>query len=594
MLIDCKEPAVKSLYSRKPLLLSPENTVNDAVALMFTANMGEIFIVDRKNKLLGRISPESLARQLSKNSQKDIRLCQIMDKTVCPVDENAPLNLCKRLLTESKSSVLPVLRKGVVVGSIGHEHIKDHDYAMLDVVEQQLESILNHIYEGVCTIDLASRVTFWNAGAERIYGVTASEITGQPLGDFFPDAILLKVLKTGQRYENIKHIPRDDSEVVISASPLFFQGNMIGAISSERDISDVRNLSIKLNQARSAVQFLEQEVYKKTLHSESHIIGASQCFSNVLKKVRQASASDANILLIGESGSGKEVIARLIHSKSDRKGLFVPVNCSAIPPDLFESEFFGYEYGAFTGASKQGKAGYFELAQGGTLFLDEVAELPPGAQAKLLRTVEDREVRRIGSEKVTKIDVRMISATHRNLRDMVEKGEFREDLYYRLDVIRLRIPPLRDRGNDILLFIERFLDEIGRKNKKPGIRMSQDALDALLAYTWKGNVRELRNCIEQMVILCEDHLITREDVPPRILSPERQGKKSVHASPNLHLATGDLEKQMIQDALIKCNYNKSAAARLLGIKRTTLYYKLKCHGLENLAPDPPSEYDLRR
>ncbi len=582
MLIDGKEPAVKSIYSTNVLLLSPESTLDDAIDLMCEKNMGDIFVVGRENNLLGRISPERIVQELSKNNQKDMQLCQIMVTNLYPVDEDAPLSLCRHLMAESKRPVLPVLRNGAVVGCIGHEQIKDYDYAMLGVVQQQLESTVNHIYEGVCSIDLESKVTCWNAGAERIYGVKASEIMGKPLGDFFPEAILLKVLETGQRYENIKHVPRDDFEVIISASPLFFQGNLIGAISSERDISDVRELSIKLNQARNAVQFLEQEVYKKTLHSESHIIGSSQCFSNVLKKVRQTSKSEANILLIGESGSGKEVIARLIHSKSDRKGLFVPVNCSAIPSDLFESEFFGYEYGAFTGASKQGKSGYFELAQGGTLFLDEVAELPPSAQAKLLRTVEDREVRRIGSEKATKIDVRIISATHRNLRDMVEEGDFREDLYYRLDVIRLRIPPLRDRGDDILLFIERFLDEIGRKNKKSGIRISQDALDALLAYTWKGNVRELRNCIEQMVILCEDQVITREDVPPRILDSGKrgEGRTAVPVSPNLSLATGDLEKNMIQEALIKCNYNKSATARLLGIKRTTLYYKLKCHHLD--------------
>lgn len=566
---------VKSVFSKDILCLTPDTILSEAIDRMINEGYPEVLIVDEKNFLLGIFSYQDLSLRLSKTCRRDLPIKIFVKKEVISTNEDMTLSECRDIMLEKKIGRLPVLKDGKVIGIIRSGHIRDYYYMAAEAVSSQLESMLENVYEGVCTVDMNGIVNFWNSSAERIYGVHAEDIIGKPLADFFPNAIILKVLKTRETYTNVKHSPRENSEVMISARPLMYKGQMVGVISSERDISDIRLLQNKLQHNENAIQFLKDEVSKKVVSSTSGIIGKNPAFENVLKTAFQAASSNSAVMIAGESGTGKEVLARYMHNNSGRKGLFVPVNCSAIPTELFESEFFGYVAGAFTGAAKNGKAGFFELADGGTLFLDEIADLPLSMQAKLLRVLEDTIIRRLGSEKTRSVDVRIISATHKDLDAMTKSGEFREDLYYRLNVIQIKLPALRERKDDIILFLNSFISDISKKSGKGDMVVSPEALKILQNYPWKGNIRELRNCVEQMVVLNQDKEIKISDIPRHIVeySLLAEGKKP--KASGLEDSVAELEKNMITDALIACNYNKTRSAEKLGIKRTTLLYKIK-------------------
>jgi Nif-specific regulatory protein len=293
----------------------------------------------------------------------------------------------------------------------------------------------------------------------------------------------------------------------------------------------------------------------------------------VIKTVLKVSKSKATVLLRGESGTGKELIAKAIHYESPRaKGPFIAVNCAAIPENLLEAELFGYERGAFTGAVTA-KPGKFELANGGTLFLDEIGEMSPALQAKLLRVIQEHTFERLGGTKSINVDVRIIAATNKNLEDMVKKGLFREDLYWRLNVVSIFLPPLRERKEDIPILIEHFLK---RFNKEYGrrISISSQAMEKLIRYSWPGNVRELENTIERLVILAEKEEITVEDLPIHIRS-EMLKTFNLNNTYSLKKEIEELEKRRIEEALKKCDNNQARAARLLGITQRQIGYKIK-------------------
>jgi transcriptional regulator with PAS, ATPase and Fis domain len=291
----------------------------------------------------------------------------------------------------------------------------------------------------------------------------------------------------------------------------------------------------------------------------------------VLKKAAQVAATDTTVLLSGESGTGKEVVARFIHQASARKsGPFVALNCAALPEQLLEAELFGYERGAFTGA-QQAKPGQIELAAGGVLFLDEVSEMSLAAQAKFLRVLQEREFQHLGGTRLLKTNIRVVAATNRELRQAVERGDFREDLFYRLQVFDIHIPPLRERRADILPLSQAFLQEFGRSFAKPPAGLTGEAREALLQYAWPGNVRELRNALERATILCENGLIT-----PQHLSLE--GPLTLPHSRTTDLGT--VERTTIAKVLRDCRWNKSDAARRLGLSRTQLYVRMRRYQLE--------------
>jgi len=338
-------------------------------------------------------------------------------------------------------------------------------------------------------------------------------------------------------------------------------------------------------EARARAALLEERVEELVRRADERegfhrCVGESRPWMEVLKQATRVAGTDTTVLLTGESGTGKEVVSRFIHRGSPRaKGPLVAVNCAALPEQLLESELFGYERGAFSGALTA-KPGRIEQANGGVLFLDEVGELSLPLQAKLLRVLQERELQRLGGTRTLKVDIRVIAATNRDLAAAMKRNEFREDLYYRLHVFEIRLPPLRERRDDILLLAETFLADLEKTLGRRCAGLSQGARDSLLAYDWPGNIRELRNALERAVILCDGGLITEEELPfPSAKSalgiePE-EAPGGLPEGVNLEL----MEKALIQKALAKARYNKSKAARLLGLTRAQLYFRLEKYGL---------------
>ncbi len=331
---------------------------------------------------------------------------------------------------------------------------------------------------------------------------------------------------------------------------------------------------------------------KRQLRQRYHfqrMVGDSEPMTRVFDLIRKVADSDSTVLLLGESGTGKELIAHALHYNSSRRERpLIPVNCAAIPEELLESELFGHERGAFTHAVRT-RLGRFELAHGGTIFLDEIAEMSPSLQVKILRVLQDRSFERIGGVKTIRVDIRILAATNRDLEELVQAGKFREDLYYRLNVIPIRVPPLRERASDIPLLARHFLEEFSRKKKQPRKRLSPQALDLLLAYPWPGNVRELENLMERLVILTEGQLITPGDLPERYRAgaPAPPGPPpAAAAAVNLTDAVQEFERRLILQALTESNWVKARAAQLLNLNRTTLLEKMKKQNIPFTPPGP--------
>jgi two-component system response regulator HydG len=313
--------------------------------------------------------------------------------------------------------------------------------------------------------------------------------------------------------------------------------------------------------------YLREEVEERF----GDIVGKSPQMQTIFQNIQKIAATNSSVFLFGESGTGKEMVARAIHRQSPRaKGPFIKVNCSALAETLLESELFGHERGAFTGAIKE-RRGRFELAHGGTLFLDEVADIPASVQIRLLRVLQEKEIERVGGERTIKVDVRIISATNRDLTEAVAKGAFREDLYYRLHIVPLRIPPLRERQGDIELLVRHFLRAIAKETGKPIAGISADALRLLQAYPWPGNVRELENAIERAIVLCDGEELGVGEFP--------MGETPNAGPTSLDGVLAETERRLIQDALERSGGVKTRTAELLGIKTSALYYKLEKYGL---------------
>lgn len=330
-----------------------------------------------------------------------------------------------------------------------------------------------------------------------------------------------------------------------------------------------RSLSKEVDELRSEL---------KERYQFKNIVGQSGRMQEVFKAMEKVIDSNVTVLIQGESGTGKELIARAIHyeSKTRSSRPFVAVNCSALPESLLESELFGHEKGAFTGASRR-RIGKFELANGGTVFLDEISEMSPATQVKILRVLQEREFERLGGNELVQVDVRLISATNKDVEECVKKGQLREDLYYRLAVFLIKVPPLRDRKEDIPLLVGHFLQKYSQRENKKIERISPEALELMMAYYWPGNVRELENAIERAIVITNSDVIQAQDLPPAV---QALGEKRIYETDNtLSSWIEKLEEEALRKALLECEGNVSMAARKLGIGRATIYRKAKKFGL---------------
>lgn len=445
-------------------------------------------------------------------------------------------------------------------------------------------NLLQAVDDAVTVVDPNGSIISWNPKAEELYQSSEEEIIGKPITDFFKEesVILMSTLKQKIGVIRKYNQPKPNVHVLINTLPVFIDDTIVGGISVERDISEIVKLNDGLATTTAYIQDLERQIETKHLDDPFHKIkGRSASLSTAIDLAKKVSKTDASVLITGESGVGKELFAQAIHNSSSRSDRpFIDINCGAIPAALFESELFGYEKGAFTGAVKEGKKGKLDMAKGGSLFLDEIGEMPLDLQVKLLRVLQERQFYRVGGTQPIPFDVRIIAATNRDLEEMVEKGFFRQDLYYRLNVVSLNIPPLRERIEDIPELIQLFLKEFSVKYKKPVPALDPEVMYTFMHYPWTGNIRQLRNTIERLIILGDEEVILPSHLPDNFIKGIKPQIAASSTSETASLPVSN-EEEKIKFALTKTYGNKTAAAKMLGISRVTLYNKMKKYGIQS-------------
>lgn len=512
-------------------------------------------------------------------------------------------------LSAWRAGTAGVVGSYVVVSAIEVSELRDA-MSRLTQLESQHRVILDAAGEGVYGLDRNGRVTFGNTAAEEIIGWRTENILGQKVHDVhhhthvdgspYPveDCPVYAALTDGEVHtvddEVFWHANGTPIPVEYTSTPIIRDGKPDGAVVIFRNVSHRRELERQRTEAFEEIRKLKEQLEQERdyLRDEinvtlnfGEIIGESQALKRTLAQISAVASTPANVLVLGESGVGKEMIARAIHSQGDRKNKpLVKVNCASIPKDLFESEFFGHVRGAFTGAHRD-RVGRLQLADGGTLFLDEVGEIPSSLQPKLLRALQESEFERVGDDRTIKVDVRVVAATNRNLADEVKAGRFREDLFYRLSVFPIEVPPLRERIDDILPLATHFLETICNELGREPPKITRSQLAALRAHDWPGNIRELRNVIERAVISSSGPRLRLDLALPgqRVSVPENP---DIEPTDDAFMTTAEFrefEKSNLIAALKHAEWKvwgKNGAAQLLGIKPSTLTYQMKNFGIE--------------
>jgi transcriptional regulator, propionate catabolism operon regulatory protein len=495
-------------------------------------------------------------KQTSDLNPNQINLAPIWMKGLISTPRMKNLHYIKPVFT----SILPFLQSAGSLVNLTHDVIKER---------YQIEAIVNSTHDGVVAIDKTGNIKLVNEHAKKILGIEEN-MKGRNITEHIPHSDMLRVLKTGK-------IERDEidliggRQVVINRSPVIVRGKIVGAVSNFKEITDIQKVELQLR----------KKLHKNGLEAKyrlSDIVGETPEIMEVKELARKFARTESTVLIIGESGTGKELFAQGIHADSNRAlGPFVAVNCAAFPENLLESEMFGYERGTFTGALKEGKPGLFELAHGGTLFLDEIGEVSLRIQTLLLRVLQERTIRRVGGERIIPVDVRIVTATNRNLEEEVEKKRFRSDLYYRLNILSMELPSLRDRLADIPKLIETFLMEFNDKRKHKIENVDKKLTDLFQQYDWPGNIRELRNAIERMVVLEEGNSLGLHGA--KFLMGKIR-KRNMLGNLSNEQSLKNKEKELILTTLEKSGYNKTLTAQSLGIDRSTLWRKLKEYDLK--------------
>lgn len=456
---------------------------------------------------------------------------------------------------------------------------------------ERFTSVLDMIDEGITAIDEDGRIYYVNPAYTKLLGVPAGKVLGRYLQQVEPSAAMLEILTFPHRpvIQSKQLIRTINKYVSIHAYPIFLHGEFRGAVSVFTDVTRLNELNREVKRISQMAEEYSRQLEAETVLKQNKVIGQSKVYVNSIMKTVTVAQTDVAVLLRGESGSGKEVFARILRANSPRKNApFITVNCSAIPETLIESELFGYEEGSFTGAKRGGSIGKFQLAQGGTIFLDEIGDMPMPMQAKLLRVLQEGEIEKIGRQKNVPVDVRVIAATNQPLEDMIQENRFRQDLYYRLNVVSIAIPPLRARENDILLLADYFLSVYNEKYQKK-LYFSSEVYQRFLNYSWPGNVRELQNAIESIAVLSRDGCVRISDLPEHIvctgqaIPPQIDSDKSgLEYIPQGTLAENlaAYERDLLAHTLKRCEGNRDEAIERLGVSRRTFYRKLSQYHLK--------------
>ncbi|KGG80468.1 ATPase AAA [Caloranaerobacter azorensis H53214] len=443
-----------------------------------------------------------------------------------------------------------------------------------------LNTILDVLNERVVVVDEKGIIIMMSKAYKEFIGCENPE--GKHVTEVIENTRMHIILKTGvMEIGEIQEV--QGNKIVSMRIPIKRNGKVIGAVGKVmfKDVSDLVTLTNKVNRLEQELEYYKRELNKERTakYSFKDIIGSSASIQAVKELAMKVAKTDSNVLITGESGTGKELFAHAIHNASKRYlGPFIRINCAAIPEELLESELFGYEEGAFTGARKGGKKGKFELANGGTILLDEIGDMSIKMQAKLLRVLQEKEIERLGGDVVRNIDVRIIASTNKDLEMLVRQGLFREDLYFRLNVMSIKIPPLRERKEDISILAKKLLVKVSSKLGKYVEGISNDAIKCLESYDWPGNIRELENVIERAINLLDSDLIIKpEHLPEKIT--KNKTKKYFYEGKGLKNIIEEIEKEIILKCLEENDWNKNKVAKILGISRVGLYKKIERYNL---------------
>lgn len=448
-----------------------------------------------------------------------------------------------------------------------------------EVLEEELCQILECSYDGIHVIDGDGITTYYNSACERIEKINKDAVIGKPVSELvekgiYPYSVALEAIGKKEAITQIQKIHGKD--VLVTSTPQIRNGKVVRVVTNSRDITKLNELKQKIeNVCYDNKRYLtEIEQLRLSSMKDNGIIYRSKKMQDIILLALKAANVDSTILIEGETGVGKGVLSKFIHNNSQRsKEPFITIDCGAIPENLLESELFGYEPGSFTGANRKGKLGLLEVANGGTVFLDEIAELPLKLQVKLLRAIQEREIYHIGGERPIAINVRFICATHRKLEDMISEGKFRQDFFYRLNVISITIPPLRERPEDIFPLINNIIDDLNEKynmNKK----IEKTTIELMCQYPWPGNVRELENIVERLVVTVDDDLITKVHLPENLRVKQTDKTNKFDKVDSYKDAVNKFETELVEYAIEKCG-NVHNAAVFLNIDESTVRRKRK-------------------
>ncbi len=565
------------------------NSINNGIVVV--DKKGIIIFMNQWAEMIIGLKSTAAIGCIVDNILPDNRLVRVIETGAAEFNQRFQIGMTHVLMNST-----PIWKEKRIIGAIAvFQEITELSKVAAELEEVTklkctLQYVLESIEEGIVVVDKQGIITMMNPAYYAVLDKKPHEVIGKKVTEVIPNTQLHEVIENGKGEMNVIQ-KMNGNNCIVSRIPIVKNDEIICAVGHVvfKDIKDLKRLANEISHLQHELEYYKERL-RKTLggkYTFGDIIGETKKIEEVKHIAQRTAKGGSTVLILGESGTGKELFAHAIHNGSSRcQGPFIKVNCAAIPENLLESELFGYEEGAFSGARKGGKPGKMELANGGTLFLDEVGDMPLGMQVKLLRVLQEWEIERIGGTKTIKLDIRVITATNKDLEALAASGHFRQDLYYRLNIVSIQIPPLRDHKEDIPLLCEVLLRKISLKLERFVDCISPEAMKVLKAYSWPGNIRELENILERSVNIMEEGIcILPEHLAPimrKILKPQHVEKESTRAE--LVEIRYEAEKNAILKALEDTGGNKSKAALLLHVNRSVFYEKLKKYGIGYNSP----------